>query len=61
MFRDFWGEKSEMRRFKDGTIHEAVLWSESTFQSERRLVCKQIVEFVLNRYDFESCIFLWSI
>ncbi|KAH9490986.1 Nucleolar protein 6 [Bulinus truncatus] len=49
-FRDFWGEKSEMRRFKDGTIHEAVLWTESSNQSDRRLVCKQIVQYVLNKH-----------
>ena len=25
-FRKFWGEKSELRRFKDGSIVEATLW-----------------------------------
>jgi U3 small nucleolar RNA-associated protein 22 len=30
-FKQFWGEKSEMRRFKDGAIIEAVVWSESDF------------------------------
>ncbi|GFO37979.1 nucleolar protein 6-like [Plakobranchus ocellatus] len=49
-FRAFWGEKSEMRRFKDGTIHEAVLWTESSCQSDRRLVCKRIVHYVLERH-----------
>lgn len=48
-FCDFWGEKSEMRRFKDGTIHEAVLWTSSPCQSDRRLVCKKIVQYVLER------------
>ncbi|XP_059179319.1 nucleolar protein 6-like [Physella acuta] len=49
-FRDFWGEKAEMRRFKDGTIHEAVLWTSSSNQCDRRLVCKSIVQHVLNRH-----------
>ncbi|CAM9915213.1 unnamed protein product, partial [Choristocarpus tenellus] len=25
-FRQFWGDKSELRRFKDGSIVEAVVW-----------------------------------
>ena len=28
-FREFWGQKSELRRFKDGLIQEAVVWSSS--------------------------------
>lgn len=28
-FRQFWGQKSEMRRFKDGSIVEAVVWSDT--------------------------------
>ena len=27
-FRSFWGEKSELRRFQDGSINEAVVWME---------------------------------
>ncbi|GAB5361505.1 hypothetical protein AAMO2058_000718800 [Amorphochlora amoebiformis] len=27
-FRAFWGERSELRRFKDGRINEAVVWSD---------------------------------
>ncbi|RUS78247.1 hypothetical protein EGW08_013986 [Elysia chlorotica] len=49
-FRAFWGDKSEMRRFKDGTIHEAVLWTDSTCQRDRRLVCRSIVQHVLQRH-----------
>jgi U3 small nucleolar RNA-associated protein 22 len=30
-FKQFWGDKSEMRRFKDGAIVEAVVWSENDF------------------------------
>ena len=28
-FRQFWGEKSELRRFRDGAIVEAVVWDEA--------------------------------
>lgn len=49
-FRNFWGEESEMRRFKDGSIHEAVLWSNSSLQSDKRLICQKIVHHVLKRY-----------
>jgi U3 small nucleolar RNA-associated protein 22 len=28
-FRRFWGEKAELRRFKDGSISEALVWSQS--------------------------------
>jgi U3 small nucleolar RNA-associated protein 22 len=33
VFRAFWGAKSEMRRFKDGSILEAVIWTQSTDDS----------------------------
>ncbi|XP_065071800.1 nucleolar protein 6-like [Rhopilema esculentum] len=48
-FRTFWGAKSDLRRFKDGSINEAVLW-EASNKAEKRLVCKQIVEFLLQRF-----------
>ena len=28
-FRSWWGEKAELRRFKDGSILEAVVWAEN--------------------------------
>ena len=30
LFREFWGEKAELRRFMDGSISEALVWSQST-------------------------------
>ncbi|KAL8137849.1 hypothetical protein V2J09_003850 [Rumex salicifolius] len=48
MFRRFWGEKSELRRFKDGNIAESTVWE--CKQWERYLVIKRIVEFVLQRH-----------
>eukprot|EP00112_Aurelia_sp_Birch-Aquarium-sp1_P004342 Seg149.9 transcript_id=Seg149.9/GoldUCD/mRNA.D3Y31 product="Nucleolar protein 6" protein_id=Seg149.9/GoldUCD/D3Y31 len=48
-FRKFWGEKSDLRRFKDGSINEAVLW-EANNKSKKRLVCKQVIEYLLQRF-----------
>lgn len=45
-FQEFWGDKSELRRFQDGTITEAVVWNASTF-SEKRLICKNIVTYLM--------------
>lgn len=44
-FRNFWGKKSELRRFKDGTIAESTVWGSTV--SEKHLVIKRITEYVL--------------
>lgn len=43
-FREFWGEKAELRRFKDGRINESVVWSSGTS------VTKQIVQYLIAKY-----------
>lgn len=43
-FRDFWGEKAELRRFKDGSISESLVWSENA------PVIQQIVSYILQRH-----------
>lgn len=48
-FRDFWGEKSELRRFKDGSITEAVPWTNEKSADKRRFVCSHVVKEVLKR------------
>ncbi|EDO27361.1 predicted protein [Nematostella vectensis] len=48
IFREFWGSKSELRRFKDGSILEAVVWPSSS-AGERRTVCERIIKYLLNR------------
>ncbi|XP_021848982.2 uncharacterized protein [Spinacia oleracea] len=47
-FRKFWGEKSEFRRFSDGTIGECVVWKYK--QWEKHQIVKKIVEHVLSRH-----------
>ncbi|KAK7480029.1 hypothetical protein BaRGS_00028762 [Batillaria attramentaria] len=49
-FRQFWGEKSELRRFKDGGIAEAVVWALSTCLSQKRSICSKVVSHVLHRH-----------
>lgn len=45
-FREFWGDKAELRRFKDGEIRESLVWS----TNEASEVTKQIVFFLLKRH-----------
>jgi U3 small nucleolar RNA-associated protein 22 len=47
-FRDFWGEKADLRRFRDGSILETVIWpakDESNFSVFRRVIL-----FILRRH-----------
>ncbi|XP_076854204.1 nucleolar protein 6 [Brachyhypopomus gauderio] len=46
-FRQLWGSRSELRRFQDGAITEAVLWSGSS-TSQRRHVPLQIITHLLH-------------
>jgi U3 small nucleolar RNA-associated protein 22 len=46
-FRKFWGEKSELRRFKDGSILESVVWSSKDTSVP---VIEQIVLYVLRKH-----------
>ena len=48
-FKEFWGEKSAIRRFQDGSIVQAVVWDGKTAQ-ERRSILTQITEHMLNRH-----------
>lgn len=45
-FREFWGEKAELRRFKDGSIRESLVWPEDSSSS----IVHQILLHVLNRH-----------
>ncbi|OBZ77304.1 Nucleolar protein 6 [Grifola frondosa] len=48
-FRDFWGDKAELRRFKDGSITESVVW-EVTNLDERAHVPCAIMRYLLKRH-----------
>lgn len=50
-FRDFWGSKASLRRFQDGSITEACVWSSATDSlSTKRLICQRIVEHLLDHH-----------
>ncbi|KAK0949694.1 U3 snoRNP protein [Friedmanniomyces endolithicus] len=46
-FRTFWGEKAELRRFKDGSITESLVW---TTGESGQAVLEQVVRFLLSRH-----------
>ena len=46
-FRAFWGEKAELRRFKDGSIVESLVWSD---QSDEDSIVHQILAHILQRH-----------
>ncbi|GBP18685.1 Nucleolar protein 6 [Eumeta japonica] len=53
-FRAFWGEKSELRRFQDGSITETCVWDADSL-ARRRLVTKQIIAYLLKqKYGIDS-------
>ncbi|KAM6964841.1 nucleolar protein 6 [Aplochiton taeniatus] len=56
-FRQLWGPRSELRRFQDGDITEAVLWEGKT-ACEGRLVPRQIITYLLQLHaDIpDSCV-----
>ncbi|CAK9819413.1 Nucleolar protein 6 [Anthophora plagiata] len=59
-FRNFWENKSELRRFQDGSIREAVVWSKGETLSERRRISKHIVNFLLtNKLNLRTSEFLY--
>ncbi|KDQ16670.1 hypothetical protein BOTBODRAFT_30589 [Botryobasidium botryosum FD-172 SS1] len=49
-FRDFWGEKAELRRFKDGSISESVVWEVGKDPQDRQNIPGRIVQHVLHRH-----------
>ena len=48
-FRQFWGEKSELRRFNDGSIHEVVVWGDGKSIEEKRSLTKKIILYLLQK------------
>ncbi|KAM3939859.1 nucleolar protein 6 [Leptodactylus fuscus] len=48
-FRSFWGDKSELRRFQDASICEAVVWP-ANFLEEKRGIPELIIRHLLLRH-----------
>lgn len=46
-FRTFWGDKAELRRFKDGTIAESLVWSDR--QADGSII-RQIIAYIIPRH-----------
>ena len=46
-FRKFWGEKAELRRFKDGAILESLVWSS---KESGQSVLEQVVRYLLQKH-----------
>lgn len=49
VFRNFWGEKSEMRKFQDTSICEAVVFTAENASQKRKIVTK-IIKYILQRH-----------
>ena len=47
-FRTFWGDKSELRRFQDGKISEAVVWEVSP--STRHVIVDAVLQYAVQRH-----------
>lgn len=47
-FRKFWGEKAELRRFKDGNIAESTVWQCQDW--DKHLIIKRITEYILTKH-----------
>ncbi|KAI6709376.1 hypothetical protein JHW43_008103 [Diplocarpon mali] len=45
-FQKFWGEKAELRRFKDGSILESLIWSPGSAHS----IFQEIVNYLIKRH-----------
>lgn len=48
-FRDFWGDKAELRRFKDGSIVESVVWNYQGYEN-RSTIVQRIVQHLIKRH-----------
>ncbi|CAI6338409.1 unnamed protein product [Periconia digitata] len=46
-FRKFWGDKAELRRFKDGSILESVVWSTKEASTS---ILEQIILYILSKH-----------
>ncbi|KAL1995367.1 hypothetical protein VTN49DRAFT_1554 [Thermomyces lanuginosus] len=54
-FRDFWGDKAELRRFRDGSIRESLVWAD---EAHGESVITQIATYTLRRHLKLSEVFI---
>lgn len=47
-FREFWGDKAELRRFKDGSILESVVWNP---ENPKQSILDQVVTYILRHHN----------
>ncbi|KAF8423778.1 Nrap protein [Tirmania nivea] len=47
-YRNFWGEKAELRRFKDGSILESVFWGDN--KDPKTPVIHQVISYIAKRH-----------
>jgi hypothetical protein len=52
VFRTFWGEKSDLRRFKDGTILEACFWGNQNndMGNEKHHIPGRVAKYIISRH-----------
>lgn len=53
-FRKFWGEKSELRRFQDGMILEAVHWGAKSLADRRGIVARAVKFMLLKHFNIKK-------
>lgn len=46
-FRQFWGDKAELRRFKDGSVVECLVWSSS---DDYQSIIHQVISYTLEKH-----------
>jgi U3 small nucleolar RNA-associated protein 22 len=51
-FRKFWGPKAELRRFKDGSILESLVWSN---RETAESIIRQIISHIFSHHFGEGC------
>ncbi|GAB1599819.1 nucleolar protein 6-like [Argonauta hians] len=49
-FRQLWAGKSELRKFKDGTVCEAVVWVDKPNLHKKRMIFQTIISSMLSKY-----------
>eukprot|EP01033_Poteriospumella_lacustris_P005404 gene5401-3849_t len=49
-FKDFWGEQAQLRRFKDGSILESVVWEDAEFSPLAHDLIENIARYIVSRH-----------